>query len=200
MNIKVIRTYLIILSVLATLMLGIMIGKPLVERYSDAHRYDFFLDTSDGPISKGKFHGKVLALYFGYMYCPDVCPTSLSALADAMAQLSTQEQQQIAGLFVSVDPKRDTLDKLKEYALYFHDNFIGATSPSVDYLHRIVRNYGGSFRYMPLKGSDMEYSVNHTSDIYLFDEEGNYVTKIPHLTKQIDMVKALKKALSHSGS
>jgi len=195
MNSKVVKTFLFSFFGLGLILVGMIIVKPLIKDYEELHRYDFYLDTLDRPISLPTFKGKTVALYFGYMYCPDVCPTSLSKLSQALQELSSEEQKNFQGIFVSVDPDRDSLKMIKDYSLYFHENFIGATSKSKEYLHGLVKRYGGSFRKVKLEGSEMGYSVNHTSEIYFFDKEGKFSGKIPHLAKHEDIVKALKKAL-----
>ncbi|MDH5464551.1 MAG: SCO family protein [Thiovulaceae bacterium] len=195
MNSKVAKTFIFSIAGLALILLGMILVKPLLQDYREAHRYDFYLDTHDGPISLKSFQGKAIALYFGYMYCPDVCPTSLSKMTEALQTLSKEDQDKVQGIFVSVDPDRDTLKLIKDYARYFHDNYIGATSQSKEYLHDLVKRYGGSFKKVTLEGSDMGYSVNHTSDIYFFNKEGKFSGKVPHLSRQEDIIKALKKAL-----
>ena len=194
MNSKVVKTFIFAFIALAILFVGIKVTKPMFEKYRDEVRYKFALETVDGPIKLEDFKGKVVALYFGYMYCPDVCPTSLSRLSEALNTLSDEEQKNFQGIFVSVDPERDSLEHLKGYASYFHKNFIGATIDNEKYLHELTERYGGYFRKVALAGSKMGYSVNHTSDIFLFDKSGNYSSKIPHMAKQEDMISALRKA------
>jgi len=194
MSSKVIKTFLFAFLALGVLFVGVKVTKPMFEEHRDAVRYKFNLETVDGPITQEDFKGKVVALYFGYMYCPDVCPTSLSSLSEALKTLPQEEQENFKGLFVSVDPKRDSLEHLKGYAAYFHKNFIGATIDDEKYLHELTERYGGYFRKVALEGSKMGYSVNHTSDIFLFDKNGNYSSKIPHMARQEDIIKALRKA------
>ena len=76
---------------------------------------DFTLQSADGPVSLKDFRGKVVLVYFGYTYCPDICPTSLAATAEGLKQLTPEELARVAMIFVSVDPKRDTPARLKEY-------------------------------------------------------------------------------------
>jgi len=194
MSSKVIKTFLFSFLALGVLFVGIKVSKPILEKRQDELRYKFDLETIDGSIKLEDYKGKVVALYFGYMYCPDVCPTSLSRLSEALNVLSDDEQRDFQGIFISVDPERDSLKHLKGYAAYFHKNFIGATSKSEDYLHDLTERYGGYYRKVELAGSKMGYSVNHTSDVFIFDKNGEFSTKISHLAKQEDMVNALRKA------
>ncbi len=152
------------------------------------------MNTIDGEIKLSDFKGKTVALYFGYMYCPDVCPTSLSMLGEGLKGLSKEELDGFTGVFISVDPARDTLKNLKAYAEYFHPNFVGATSDDKNIL-KITKNYGTFFQKEVLPDSAMGYSVSHTSYIYIFDKEGNLSTKLEHFVKPSDITKALKKAL-----
>ena len=88
---------------------------------------DFELTGPDGKeISSKSFRGKVMLIYFGYTYCPDVCPMTLSHLKVGMLELA-EEAKGVQVLFVSIDPERDTRDKLNEYVPYFHPDFIGLT-------------------------------------------------------------------------
>ncbi|AXH12855.1 SCO family protein [Halarcobacter bivalviorum] len=155
--------------------------KPFVEQYKEKQKYDFTVETVDGKISKDDFKGKALAIYFGYTYCPDVCPTSLSSLSQALKSFSEEETKDFTGLFISVDPDRDKLASLKEYAKYFHKNFIGATSNKQN-IDDITKRYDTYYEKVALNDSAMGYSVSHTSYIYLFDKEGNFVAKVDHFS------------------
>ena len=92
---------------------------------------DFTLLSSQGKFSLKQFRGKVVLLYFGYTKCPDVCPTSLAFLSQALNELSDDELKSVQGVFVSVDPRRDTVQVLDEYVSYFHPNLIGVPAVKV---------------------------------------------------------------------
>ncbi|PLY07069.1 MAG: SCO family protein [Arcobacter sp.] len=168
----------IMLSVIFALVV-IIIAKPFLNDYKEKTRYDFTVSTIDGEIKKDDFEGKVLAIYFGYTFCPDVCPTTLSSLAQALKSIDKEKVKDFKGLFISVDPDRDTLKNLKEYAQYFHTNFIGATS-NKENLDDIVKRYKSYYKKVELKDSAMDYSVSHTSYIYLFDKNGKLFKRIDH--------------------
>lgn len=172
----------------------ITIAKPFVDDHNEQKQYDFKVDTIDGKVSKDSFKGKTLAIYFGYTYCPDVCPTSLSSLAQALKNLPNEKTKDFAGLFISVDPNRDTLKNLKDYAKYFHPNFQGATS-NKENIDDIVQRYGTYYKKIKLEGSAMDYSVSHTSFIYLFDKDGNFKEKIDHFSNPTKIRKSLEKLL-----
>lgn len=188
------KKILFFLTAIVVAVVSIVVSKPYVDAYKEKQKYEFSVNTSDGEIKLSNFKGKTVAVYFGYMYCPDVCPTSLSMLGEGLKGLSEEELEGFQGIFISVDPDRDTLKNLKEYALYFHPNFLGATSDEKNILD-ITTRYGTFFQKEELKGSEMGYSVSHTSYIYIFDKEGNLSAQLKHFLKPSDITKALKKAL-----
>jgi protein SCO1/2 len=81
---------------------------------------DFILQSHKGPIKLSDFRGKVVLIYFGYTYCPDICPTALALTSSALKELNESELAQIQTLFISVDPERDTPERLDEYTHFGH--------------------------------------------------------------------------------
>ena len=155
---------------------------------------DFRLESADGPVALSDFKGKVVALYFGYTFCPDVCPTSLVALSQAFAQLSPAELARVKGLFVTVDPDRDTLDILKVYVPYFHPALTGLRG-TPEQIARTAAQYGA--RYMKQKAnSDGQYPVDHSAFTYLIAPDGTLAASLPHGTPPpeiVDKIRALLK-------
>lgn len=168
--------------------------KPFVEDNKEKEQYDFTVQSIKGDISKDDFKGKALAVYFGYTYCPDVCPTSLSSLASALKTFPKEKIENFQGLFISVDPDRDTPKNLDEYAKYFHPNFVGATSKKEN-IDDIVTRYGSFYTKVVLENSAMDYSVSHTSYIYLFDRDGKFVAKVDHFSDPSKIKESLKDIL-----
>lgn len=169
----------IIMIVLAIII--IVIAKPYVDDYKEKIKYDFTVSTIDGDIQKKDFEGKVLAIYFGYTFCPDVCPTTLSSLSQALKSMDKEKAKEVQALFISVDPDRDTLKNLKDYSQYFNPTFIGATS-NKENIDDIVERYESYYKKIQLKDSAMGYSVSHTSYIYLFDKNGNFFKRVDHFS------------------
>ena len=108
------RILMAIAGLLAALVLGLAFfwqpelpERPL-PKAALAEGGDFTLQSADGPVSLKDFRGKVVLVYFGYTYCPDICPTSLAATAEGLKLLTPDELARVAMIFVSVDPKRDT--------------------------------------------------------------------------------------------
>lgn len=173
----------------------ILLIKPYLEENELKKQYDFKVQSKSGDLSLDSYNGKVLAIYFGYTYCPDVCPTSLSILSQSLKGFESKKvQDNFEGLFISVDPDRDKLDALDEYSKYFHPTFKGATS-NKENIDDIVDRYKSFYKKVYLENSSMDYSVSHTSYIYFFDKNGKFFKKVDHHTNPNEVTEVLKALL-----
>jgi protein SCO1 len=141
---------------------------------------DFTLRSEHGPLSLHDMRGKVVLLYFGYTMCPDICPTSLAVTAQGLSQLDPKELDKVRMLFVTVDPERDTMDRLKEYTAFFHPNIIGMTGTPTEIAH-VAKLYGASYARQKVE-SAAGYAVDHTADTYVIAPDGSLYTTLPHAT------------------
>ena len=156
---------------------------------------DFTLQSPDGPVSLVNYRGKVVLLYFGYTFCPDICPTSLSTLAQALSALTPDELEKVKPFFISVDPERDTMDVLKVYAPFFHPHLVGISGTS-EQVAQVARLYGA--RYMKQKpDADGLYSVDHSSFIYVIAQDGKLAASLPHGTLPTQIVDMIRSQLKH---
>lgn len=131
----------------------------------------FHLTDDNGKAVTGEnYRGRIALLFFGYTYCPDYCPTTLSRLHQAIAALPEDARKSITVLFVSVDPKRDTPAKLKQYAGYFGPQVVGLTG-DMDTLRNLTKRYRTTFSYGKPDASG-NYVVNHGLAVYAFDRDG----------------------------
>lgn len=122
------------------------------------------------------FLGKYMIVYFGYTYCPDVCPMDLQIMADALNHLEAEDLAMLNPVFVTVDPERDTTEVMAEYTSYFHEDLIGLTG-TLDQIDTIKKAY----RVYAAKADDSEdYLVDHTSYTYLMDKEGKLLQHFNH--------------------
>lgn len=142
---------------------------------------NFILQSDNGPVQLSDFKGKWVYLYFGYTFCPDICPTNLGNLSVAYHQLTDQEKSKIQLLFVSVDPDRDTPSRLAEYSNYFEMNLIGITGSPED-IKKISHNYGAVFISHKKSADDKYYPVDHSAFTYVINPEGKLVGQLPHGT------------------
>ena len=154
---------------------------------------EFTLQSADGAVALSDFRGKAVVIYFGYTWCPDICPTSLGYLTAALNELSPGELASVQGLFISVDPERDTLDRLKRYGEYFHARIRGITGrPKV--VREIASRYGASYAKAEQK-SETDYVVDHSSALYLIDKDGRLARILLHGTPPVEIYEALKKLI-----
>lgn len=135
---------------------------------------------------------RVRIVYFGFTRCPDVCPTSLAMLAGALNQLSEEEVASVRPMFISLDPERDAAEASYEYAQYFHPNMEGLSGP-LDITTALAHNYGVIFRKSELEGSELEYTLDHSSYFYFLKPDGTLITKVPHTLTPAPIVDAIKK-------
>ena len=157
---------------------------------------DFTLTGSDGPVALADYRGKVVVLYFGYTFCPDVCLISLSLIAQAFSGLDVDALQRVQGVFISVDPERDTPQRLGEYVPFFHPRLIGATGTE-EQIAAVARMYGSSYRKHP-KGDDGTYAVDHSSVTYIIAADGKLTDMLQHGSSPEVIAAAINKALKLS--
>jgi protein SCO1/2 len=122
------------------------------------------------------FRGKLVVLYFGYTYCPDVCPTELQSISLALDRLGAAAQA-VQPLFITVDPERDTPARLADFVSSFHPRLIGLTGSVAE-----IRKTAIAYRTFFAKQSNAapgDYSVNHTGFIYLIGKDGQYQGFLP---------------------
>ncbi|MCP3669589.1 MAG: SCO family protein [Gammaproteobacteria bacterium] len=153
---------------------------------------DFVLASADGPVKLAAMRGKVVVLFFGYTTCPDVCPTSLGMLSMALNGLSEGEVEQVQGIFVSVDPGRDSLEHLQKYVKYFHPQIHGVTGTPEQVL-AVTEMYGAAY-HKSLQ--DESYLIDHTADLYLVDQAGKLHSRIRHGTPADEMMRQLRQLLN----
>lgn len=135
------------------------------------------LQSSDGEtVRLSDFNGEVVVLYFGYTFCPDVCPTTLTKLADAMAMLGDNADE-VQVIMVSLDPERDTPEMLADYVEHFHPDFMGVTGEPAA-VNRVATVYG--VYYEKEEGSIATgYLINHTAWVLVIDREGYLKLVLP---------------------
>jgi protein SCO1/2 len=147
------------------------------------------------PYSSTSAHGKVVMLFFGFTHCPDVCPNTLSTVQTVLGQLG-EKAEQVQPIFISVDPQRDTPEILKSYLKYFGNNYIGLTGTSEE-IDKVVKQYQGFYSY---EGdvSDGQYSVDHTSNLYIINTLGQVTNIIPYGLPPQAITKAINKILDEA--
>lgn len=133
--------------------------------------YQFTLTAHDGSTkSLTDFQGKVVLIFFGFVNCPDVCPTTLLELGKVYKALTPSEQERLQVLLISVDPERDTLEKLRDYVTFFGSTFLGLTG-TPEQIAEVAKKYGVFYQKSAIK-SPTEYNVDHTATVFALDPKG----------------------------
>lgn len=138
--------------------------------------YDFKLTDQDGkPFRLSQLRGDAVVLAFGFTHCPNICPTTLASLASVFKALPSDDRARVRFLFISVDPARDTPEKLKNYVPFFQSSFVGLTG-SVQEIARTAKEYGAFYETVPQSSNDASdfYTINHSSYVYVIDPAGKF--------------------------
>ena len=188
-----------VLQTLAALSLIIVIGcKPDTFRGTELPNtlpvIDFTLTDQHGqPFTMSRQKGNIVLLFFGYTYCPDVCPMTLSnwkRVHDALGADTTK----VKFVYITVDPERDTQKKLAEHLRIFSRDFIGLTGTS-DELNPVYDDYHIFHEKEKISGSATGYLVNHSARINLFDRSGHWRLSYQYNTPAEDIVHDIKRLL-----
>lgn len=118
-------------------------------------------------------------VFFGFTHCPDICPTTLAILNDTYSKLKDRERERMQIVMISIDPERDTVEKLAEYVPYFNNEFIGVTG-NKHLIKRLTAELNVAYNKVPLDSDD--YTVDHSTQLVLINPKGHYhgFFKAPH--------------------
>jgi protein SCO1/2 len=130
------------------------------------------IDQNGRPATDQDMKGRPFLVFFGFTNCPDVCPTTLFDVSEVMRTLG-RDADRTGALFITVDPERDTPDKLKDYLASFDPRVIGITGDPAG-IAAIEKTYRVYAKKVPLEGAN--YTMDHTAIVYLMDKEGRFVT------------------------
>ena len=142
---------------------------------------DFILSSPEGALSLKDLRGSVVLLFFGFTSCADVCPISLATISHAFSFLNDDELKLSKSLFISLDPERDSLEKLKKYTGYFHPNITGVTG-TIKELGVVAKNFGVNFEKKNSPDSALGYVIYHSSKIFVIGPQGAIRKTTPHNT------------------
>jgi cytochrome oxidase Cu insertion factor (SCO1/SenC/PrrC family) len=151
-------------------------------------------DQTGKRVSEKDFLGRYMLVFFGYTYCPDVCPTELQVMMAALASMGEQAAR-IQPVFVSIDPERDTPSVLKSYVENFGPQLIGLTG-SAEEIASVAKAYRVYYAKAGKGGSD--YLMDHSSVIYLMGPDGRFVKHFTYTTDAAALAAALKETLTTS--
>jgi cytochrome oxidase Cu insertion factor (SCO1/SenC/PrrC family) len=150
---------------------------------------DFELVSHKGvKVSSKQFKDKIMLVYFGFTYCPDVCPTGLQMLSEIISQMGS-DADKIQAVFITIDPNRDTVEQLNRYMANFHHDIIALTGTEAEIV-KVANHYKVQYSKTPADGPD--YLLNHTSLVYVCPPSKPCSGQFYHNSKVEDIVKKLK--------
>lgn len=157
----------------------------------------FILTDQNGKrVTEKDFLGKYMLVFFGYTYCPDVCPTELQVMMAALDALGP-EADKVQPVFISIDPARDTPDVLKAYVANFGPRLIGLTGTPEE-VAAVAKAYRAYYAKAGDTSSTTDYLMDHSSIIYLMGPDGRFVRHMPYTTDAAKLASELKEAVSTS--
>lgn len=150
-------------------------------------------DQSGKRVTEKDFQGKYMLVFFGFTHCPDICPSGLQVMSAALDKLGDKAKD-VVPIFISLDPERDTPQKLAEYLKSFGDRFVGLTG-SPEETAATAKAYRVFYQKVPDDKVAGEYTIDHAAIIYLMGKNGEFITHVPHTTSVDQVVSALAKFL-----
>ena len=150
------------------------------------------LDQQGRTVHDTDFRGKLMLIYFGYTFCPDLCPTTLSQVAEVYRDLPAEQQAQIVPIFITVDPERDTVEQMAQYVPSFSPSLVGLTG-SQEQVGAVLKAY---HVYARKAGSGENYGVDHSSILYLMNKDGRFLRHFDSSAKNQEIKDGIAKALA----
>jgi protein SCO1 len=157
------------------------IGAPFTLTDQEGHRR-----------SDAEFRGKLMLIYFGYTTCPDICPTDLMTIAEAIDALGKLGDA-VQPIFITIDPERDTVPKLADYVSSFHPRLIGLTGTSAE-IRKIALAYKVYYAKRDIERGE-DYTIDHTGVTYLVGRDGKYLGFVPPQTTPKRLAEVIKAQL-----
>ena len=185
-----------ILAVVVGLGLGFLIpvGQPGLEVSQSFLGGEFEMVNHLGEtVTQETFKGRHMLVYFGYTFCPDVCPTELQSVTVALNDMG-KTADEITPVFVTIDPERDDVAAVREYIGFFHPRLVGLTGTPAQ-VQTITDAFGVFYARARDTGETSDYLMDHSSLIFLMDEDGQYITHIRTGTSPEVMARLLTDAL-----
>ena len=138
---------------------------------------EFTLTSLQGPVNLSDHRGKVVLLFFGYTSCPDICPISLARIGACLSSLEAGQAARVSAMFITLDPERDTAERMGRYAGFFHPGIVGLTGDA-GAIDDVTGRYGITWERKSSPESALGYSISHPDTILLVDAEGALVGEV----------------------
>ena len=163
-----------LLRFLATLVLALVLIAPLTSRAADIGGPFSLIDHYGNRVTHESYNGKYLLIFFGYSFCPDICPTELLVMGQTLDKLGN-DAARIQALFITIDPERDTSEAFAQYMPNFHPDLVGLTGTSEE-VAATAKSYRVYFRKGEKKAGETTYLMSHSSIVYFMSPKSEYLT------------------------
>ena len=152
---------------------------------------DFTLSMGDEKFDLASLRGNVVVLYFGYTFCPDVCPAGLAVLRGALSMLG-DDLKDTQGIFITLDPERDTPKQVKDYASFFHKKILGVTG-TLSEIDAVAQKYAIYYKKVEVQDSALGYSLDHSANFFIIDKDGRLAYVLDHSVDSNVLANTIKK-------
>jgi cytochrome oxidase Cu insertion factor (SCO1/SenC/PrrC family) len=139
------------------------------------------VNQDNQPVTEQAYQGKLMLVYFGFTYCPEICPTDLMLMTNVMKSLTPEEASQVVPVFITVDPERDTVEKMKQYLSSFDPSIQGLTG-SREQVDGAIKAYRVYAKKVQEEGMT-DYTMDHSAYLYLMSRDGKYIMHFQHNEK-----------------
>lgn len=150
-------------------------------------------DHTGKHVTEKDFEGKFMLVFFGYTFCPDICPAELQVISAALDELGDKAKK-VTPVFITIDPERDTVEQMKSYVSNFHKQFIGLTG-SMREIQDAAKAYRVYYKKVAEEPASSDYFMDHSSIVYLMSPQGEYLAHFAYGTGVDKMAKGIAKFL-----
>ena len=182
---------LVIGVIAAYAMWGLTAPQPQQEEVTIGGHF-LLLNQEDKTVSDADYKGRLMLVYFGFTYCPDICPMDISVMSKVMAQLGP-DAAKVAPIFITVDPERDTPKQLKDYLANFKPPVEGLTGDRKA-IDAVIKAYKVYAQKVPRKDVN-DYTMDHSAFMYLMGKDGKYLTHFAHGTSPAEIATEVRNHL-----
>jgi cytochrome oxidase Cu insertion factor (SCO1/SenC/PrrC family) len=151
-------------------------------------------DQTGKKVTEKDFLGHYMLVFFGYTYCPDVCPTELQVMSAALDSMGSKADN-IQPVFITIDPQRDTADVMKQYVSNFYPRLIGLTGTPEE-VANVAKVYRVYYSKVESKSGANDYLMDHSSIVYLMDTHGTFLKHFTYTTDAAELAKAIEAAIA----
>ena len=165
----------------------------VIDRQDSLPGGHFVLKDQNNQIFDSAASQKLMLIYFGFTYCPDVCPTTLIKVSDIIDRLK-EDSKEINSIFITVDPERDTPEILSDYVSAFHEDIIGLTGTE-DEIEKVTEDWGVYYQKEIIDGEE-DYTMNHLDIIFLANANGEFIDYFPPKIQSVLIVEKIRNILN----